>query len=603
MSDDATTTGAGAIADTLRDARRRHRLRAARRAQPRAVARVRAAGHPHRRLAPRAGLRVRGRRLRARDRRAGVALTTTGPGAANTLGAVGEAWASHSPVVVIASDIATTLRRPGAYRGVLHECTDQAALFAPVTKARIDVGRADDLGAAVADALALAQRAPRGPVYVGVPTDLLTAPVAGRRSPTCTPRRSRNRAAAAERPRARCCELLAAVASDRCIWIGGGARDAGAEIDARRPRARRARDRDYQARGVLPAEPSAPRRRAAARAAGHRARRAGRLRARVGSDLDHMNTMGWRLPLPDARAPRSTSTAPTRPRTTRWTRSSRPTRASRAAHARSRCSQPTRDAVGRRRRRDRAQRCATSCAPTPSSRPRSSSSSAPAAALPDDAVVFADMCIPGYWLSGQYPVECDRGLHYPMGWGTLGFAFPASIGAAVAVGPQRPGRRGDRRRRHAVRARRARDRRAGAARAHGRGRRRRRLRDAALRARRRSRQRLRPRRPSTSSPSPRASASRPSTSTGSATTTGRRSPKAVASGEPRLIHAHARARPAPHAPHPAGRSSDARAERTADGLPRHLRNPERRRRRAPRRLRPRHRDRARRGSARTTASS
>ena len=29
--------------------------------------------------------------------RLGVALTTTGPGAANTLGAVGEAWASRSP--------------------------------------------------------------------------------------------------------------------------------------------------------------------------------------------------------------------------------------------------------------------------------------------------------------------------------------------------------------------------------------------------------------------------------------------------------------------------------------------------------------------------
>src|SRR4051794_40886242 len=65
----------------------------------------------------------------------GVALTTTGPGAANTLGAVGEAWASRSPVLVIATDIPSSLRRPGAYRGVLHETTDQAAMFAPVVKA------------------------------------------------------------------------------------------------------------------------------------------------------------------------------------------------------------------------------------------------------------------------------------------------------------------------------------------------------------------------------------------------------------------------------------------------------------------------------------
>src|ERR687898_1813038 len=75
----------------------------------------------------------------------GVALTTTGPGAANTLGAVGEAWAARSPILVIATDIPSTLRRPGAYRGVLHETTDQAAMFAPVVKSSFTVARAEEL--------------------------------------------------------------------------------------------------------------------------------------------------------------------------------------------------------------------------------------------------------------------------------------------------------------------------------------------------------------------------------------------------------------------------------------------------------------------------
>src|ERR1051325_964694 len=66
--------------------------------------------------------------------RLGVALTTTGPGAANTLGAVGEAWASRSPILVIATDIPSSLRRPGEYRGVLHETDGQSAMFAPVVK-------------------------------------------------------------------------------------------------------------------------------------------------------------------------------------------------------------------------------------------------------------------------------------------------------------------------------------------------------------------------------------------------------------------------------------------------------------------------------------
>src|SRR3954464_3278815 len=67
--------------------------------------------------------------------RLGVAATTTGPGAANTLAAVGEAWASRSPVLVIATDVSTEVRRPGVWRGSLHEASDQAAMFAPVTKA------------------------------------------------------------------------------------------------------------------------------------------------------------------------------------------------------------------------------------------------------------------------------------------------------------------------------------------------------------------------------------------------------------------------------------------------------------------------------------
>ena len=56
--------------------------------------------------------------------------------------------------------------------------------------------------------------------------------------------------------------------------------------------------------------------------------------------------------------------------------------------------------------------------------------------LPPETIVVADMCIPGYWLGGYRRVPLPRKLAYPMGWGTLGFGFPASIGAALAgAGP------------------------------------------------------------------------------------------------------------------------------------------------------------------------
>ena len=109
--------------------------------------------------------------------RVGVALTTTGPGAANTLAAVGEAWASRQPILVIATDIPARLRRPGVWRGVLHEGTAQAAMFAPVVKRAIRVTEADELGRAVGDAVAEALAPPQRPVYLEVPTDLLGAEV------------------------------------------------------------------------------------------------------------------------------------------------------------------------------------------------------------------------------------------------------------------------------------------------------------------------------------------------------------------------------------------------------------------------------------------
>src|SRR3954469_20696791 len=109
--------------------------------------------------------------------RLGVALTTTGPGAANTLGAVGEAWASRSPILVVATDIPSGLRRAGEYRGILHETSGQSEMFAPVVKS-VHLGlSADSVAGAAADAVASAVTAPTRPVYLEIATDLLAAEV------------------------------------------------------------------------------------------------------------------------------------------------------------------------------------------------------------------------------------------------------------------------------------------------------------------------------------------------------------------------------------------------------------------------------------------
>ena len=43
------------------------------------------------------------------------------------------------------------------------------------------------------------------------------------------------------------------------------------------------------------------------------------------------------------------------------------------------------------------------------------------------------MTVPGYWLAGYYAPDRPRSLQYPMGWGTLGYGLPASVGAASAT--------------------------------------------------------------------------------------------------------------------------------------------------------------------------
>src|SRR4051794_37336786 len=109
--------------------------------------------------------------------RLGVALTTTGPGAANTLAGVGEAWASRSPILVIATDIPSALRREGAYRGILHETSGQSDMFAPVVKS-VHLGlSADAVADAALQAVAAAVTAPTRPVYLEIATDLLAAEV------------------------------------------------------------------------------------------------------------------------------------------------------------------------------------------------------------------------------------------------------------------------------------------------------------------------------------------------------------------------------------------------------------------------------------------
>ena len=58
----------------------------------------------------------------------------------------------------------------------------------------------------------------------------------------------------------------------------------------------------------------------------------------------------------------------------------------------------------------------------------------PRSVLPDDVPVFTDACEMGYRMQADWPSHGPRRFFYPSNYITLGWAFPAAVGAAVALG-------------------------------------------------------------------------------------------------------------------------------------------------------------------------
>jgi acetolactate synthase-1/2/3 large subunit len=357
--------------------------------------------------------------------RLGVAVVTTGPGAANTLGATGEAMASGAPVVVIATDIPSTLRRPGVYRGVLHETRDQAAMFAPVTKAATTAAAATDLHGDVLRAGREALRAPTGPVYLGVPTDLLSAPAGDRTADAGRPPE------AATEPDLDAALALVAGASRPLLWVGGGALRAGAGAEVAQLAERLAAPviTTYNGRGVLPPDhPCLVPGPAHVPAHGALWDEADLVIA-IGSDFDGMTTQNWRMPAPPALLAINVDAEDA-------------VKNYRADHVLVGDARTTTGllAAAVPARGGRAELDAT-IAGLRSGVSTLVREEEPQAALlldalarlvPAEATVLADMCIAGYWVAGFHRVPGPRRLIYPMGWGTLGYAFPAALGAALA---------------------------------------------------------------------------------------------------------------------------------------------------------------------------
>ncbi len=157
--------------------------------------------------------------------RPGVALVITGPGLTNIITALGEAYRDAVPLLVISSQVPRThLNRNTGY---LHDLKNSTTMLSSVTKESRSVSRVEMISETIRQAYALAQAGRPGPVHVEIPLDLLEEPLPGRpgedaAAPGGLPADTREQ-------RARAAKLVRD-GGRPLILVGGGAATAGPEI-------------------------------------------------------------------------------------------------------------------------------------------------------------------------------------------------------------------------------------------------------------------------------------------------------------------------------------------------------------------------------------
>ena len=101
----------------------------------------------------------------------GVLLTSTGPGAADSVGAMGEAYFSASSILQVTTNVETEFIGTG--KMATHETKDQLSMFAAVTDWNAQIGQIESIPDHFVEAFVRFQERRPRPIELEVPTDLL----------------------------------------------------------------------------------------------------------------------------------------------------------------------------------------------------------------------------------------------------------------------------------------------------------------------------------------------------------------------------------------------------------------------------------------------
>jgi acetolactate synthase-1/2/3 large subunit len=355
-----------------------------------------------------------------------VLLLSTGPGALVSLAALMEAATAHVPLVAIASQIPRDLIGKG--RGYLHELPDQLASFEPVVKWAGRAESAEEVPELLQGAWVQAMTPPSGPVFVEIPVDILAGDTS-----VAPPQKMEGALigsnTASQADVAELAKLLNA-AERPVLWAGGGVLRSGGWAEL----ADLARALDapvattYMGKGAFPADDPLALGSACDEGAFKEALEDGDLVLAVGTELGAETTAQYKLAFSGTLVQID------------------------AARARIGATYPALGLVGDAKE--------TLSALLPHVEPKARDGAARAAsvreriergladqdrelerglletireAVPPGAVTAWDMTILAYWAAAHFPVTEPRRFLYPLGSGTLGYAWPAVLGAAIAL--------------------------------------------------------------------------------------------------------------------------------------------------------------------------
>jgi len=360
--------------------------------------------------------------------RPGVCITTTGPGAANTAAAMGTSYFDSVPVLNVTSQVASDVADRD--KGALHEPKDQLGLFRALTKWNARADGIEAIPGALREAFRtmLADR-PR-PTQVEVCTDHLAGKVDTEAVPWVTPSQPFPRQAAEPALVEEAARALAS-AEAPIIWAGGGVNRAGTwEELARLAEVLQAPVvTTVQGQGAIPYDhPLALGHRPSDRAFTPLMERSDLLLA-VGTRFAAGQTANWELKVPSLLIHVDIDEAEIG--------KSYPATLGLVGDARLVLGQLL-EALGGHR--------ATTCwagdvAALRSQAAANFRTAGPREmavlhdirqAVPHDAVVVCDQTKPAYWAARSFPVYEPRTFLYP-GYGTLGYGFPAALGAKVGA--------------------------------------------------------------------------------------------------------------------------------------------------------------------------